>query len=263
MFTSFFQMASLPFREKAATGQIIKDERITQGLARLQYMSYQGNIALVYGATGLGKSTLLKLFLAQLPQNQFLPVIIHFTDVKATSLLNLIVSGLGEIPKHTKVRLFTQIMDKVINSNFTILLIIDEAHLLSVESIVDLRLLLSSPSEDCPAIKIILSGQDTIKHTLKRDTLTDFADRVSVVYHLEPLTKTQTSAYIDLQLKNVHASKEIFPQEVKDMIHECATGNPRRINNIATGCLINGCIHKSQKINLDILKQTIKEIPFI
>lgn len=260
MFTSHFSMTTQPFCEKINTNLIMKDERFTQGLARLQYLLHSGSIAVLYGQTGTGKSTLLKLFLSQIPQNLFLPIYLHFTHLKSSSLLSLIVSQLGEIPKHTKDRLFLQIMDKSLRSNLTPLIVIDEAHLLKTDAITDLRLLVSSPLDSSAHLKIILSGQEYLKYILKRDIHADFAQRISVHYHIHPLTKTQTTAYIDFHLKSSGASDKIFDSNVKDLIHEFSAGIPRQIIAISTACLINASIKQSQKVTQDIFHQALAEL---
>ncbi len=61
-------------------------------------------------------------------------------------------------------------------------------------------------------------------------------------------------------MKYANASEKIFEQDVKDMIHEYSNGIPRQINNIATGCLINACTQNLQRVNLEILNQTIAEL---
>ena len=260
MFTSHFSMTTQPFSERINTSLIMKDDRFTQGLARLQYLLHSGSIAVLYGQTGVGKSTLPKLFLSQIPQNLFLPIYLHFTHLKSSSLLSLIVSQLGEIPKHTKDRLFLQIMDKSLRSNLTPIIVIDEAHLLKTEAITDLRLLVSSPLDSSTHLKIILSGQEHLKYILKRDIHADFAQRISVHYHIHPLTKTQTAAYIDFHLKSSGASDKIFDSDVKDLIHEFSAGIPRQINAISTACLINASIRQSQKITQNIFHQALAEI---
>lgn len=259
MFTTFFKMKTQPFSERVAIEQILKDERMNQGLARLQYMVLHGTIALITGETGVGKSILIKLFLSTLAQNQYWPLYIHFTHVKASSLFKLIVTELGESPKLTKEQTFLQIIDKVHKANLTTLLIIDEAHLLDNSAITDLRLLISSALEDTPPLKMILSGQEEIKKNLKRSSHLDFAQRISVYCHLKPLTKVQTMAYIDFQMEVAGSSDKVFEPEVKAMIHEYSNGIPRQINNIATACLINASIQKTQKVNLELLNQTMAE----
>lgn len=259
MYTTFFKMHTQPFAEKIPVQQILQDDRITQGLARLMYMVYYGSIALVTGQTGSGKSTLIKLLLNNLSPNQYWPVYIHFTNVRASSLLKLIITAMGETPRLTKEKVFLQIMDRTQKSNIPVVLIVDEAHLLDPKAIVDLRLLVSSALDENPLLKIILSGQDELIHKLRRSESRDFAHRVSVSWQLKPLTKAQTAAYIDFQMKYAGASEKVFEPEVKDMIHEYSNGIARQINNIATGCLINASIQKAQKINLELLNQTMSE----
>jgi general secretion pathway protein A len=260
MFTTFFKMRTQPFAERIAPENIMKNEHMCQGLARLQYMAAQGTIALITGQTGVGKSALIRLFLADLPPNHYLPIYIYFTHLKAFGLLRLIVTELGEIAKITKERLFLQLKEKLSKINLTVLLIIDEAHLLDSDIITDLRLLVSSALDNAPPLKIILAGQEKLKSQLKRSSHIDFAHRISVYFHLNPLTKVQTEAYIDTQLKYSGVSEKIFDQEVKYMINEYSNGIPRQINNIATACLINASIQKIQKINLNLLNQTMAEL---
>jgi len=260
MFTTYFKMTEQPFAERIPVKQILKHDRLTQGLARLQYMVCQGTIALITGMTGVGKSVLIKLFLENLPKNQYLPVYIHFTHIKATGFLNLIVTKLGEKPQKGKERLFLQLVDKAQKINSTIILIIDEAHLLESEAITDLRLLVSSAIDTTPPVKIVLAGQEKLNDIIKMTSHADLAQRISVHCRLTSLTKAQTAAYIDFQMKYTGASEKIFEPEVKELIHEYANGIPRQINNIAIACLINASIHKTQKINQDILNQTMPEI---
>lgn len=259
MFTTYFKMKAQPFAERIAPEHIMRNEYISQGLARLHYLSSHGTIALITGQTGVGKSALIRLFLTTLPQNHFLPLYIFFSHLKAFGLLRLIVAQLGEIPKTTKERLFLQLTDKLSKINLSVLLIIDEAHLLDSDALIDLRLLVSSALDTAPPLRIILVGQEKLTSELKRSSHTDFAHRISVYFHLQSLTKTQTKAYIDSQLKYSGVSEKTFDQEVKDMIYEYSNGIPRQINNIATACLINAAIHKIQKINLTLLKQTMTE----
>ena len=61
---------------------------------------------------------------------------------------------LGEVPKFGKDRLYSQILDRAKRSEGTMLLILDEAHLLSGDALVDLRLLVSSAVEAGPPLKI-------------------------------------------------------------------------------------------------------------
>ena len=259
MFTNHFKMTKQPFAERIPVEQILRDERMNQGLARLQYMVSEGTVALITGLTGIGKSILIKLFLSTLSKNQFLPVYVHFTNIKTAGLLNLIVTKLGEAPKPGKQKLFIQLMEKANKTNLNIILIVDEAHLLNSDALTDLRLLVSSAIEEVPPLKIILAGQERLREQLKRTSQADFDNRISVHCRLKTFTKTQTDSYIDFQMKYAGASDKVFEPEVKNIIHDYANGIPRQINNIAVACLINAAIQNSQKINIGLMNQTMAE----
>jgi type II secretory pathway predicted ATPase ExeA len=68
--------------------------------------------------------------------------------------------------------------------------------------LVDLRLLVSSAVESAPPLKILLSGQESLR---------------------------QTHRYIDYQLAHSGGDTKIFDENVKDLIHEFTGGNPRSI----------------------------------
>jgi len=69
MFLNHFALTDHPFAEKPPIQWLLRDERIDQALARLKFFEQQGAIALITGQTGLGKSSLLRLFIHQLQQN--------------------------------------------------------------------------------------------------------------------------------------------------------------------------------------------------
>ena len=65
MFTTHFKMTHQPFLERIPAEHILRDERLAQGLARLQYLAEAGSIGLVTGQTGVGKSSLVRLFVSR------------------------------------------------------------------------------------------------------------------------------------------------------------------------------------------------------
>ncbi len=259
MFTHHFQMSTQPFHERIPAENIMRDERITAALARLEYFLEYGSIALITGQTGAGKSSLLKLFMQKLNLNTYLPLYLYITDLRVTSILKLLVLQLGDTPKHTKGLVFNQLLDIAKNSKTKIFLVIDEAHLLSAEALTDLRLLVSSVLDDTAPMKILLTGQESLRQTLRRSNLADLANRISISYHLPPLTKTQTHAYIDHHLRSVAANQNIFEPQVKDLIFDFTGGLPRQINNIASACLIQAAIQKSHNIDQLIFSQAASE----
>jgi len=219
----------------------------------------EGTIALVTGSTGVGKSSLIKLFIHSLSKNLFQPIYIHLTYVNATALLKQIVTALGEAPKRGKERLFMQILSKTKTAELTTMIIIDEAHLLDPSALTDLRLLVSSALDEGPPMKILLCGQESLRDELKRSVHADLVHRISVRYHLPSLSKEQTVSYIDHQMKKAGSTTKVFEPEAKSLIHDYAGGLPRQINNIASMCLINASTKNLQKIRESLVNETMAE----
>ncbi len=259
MFTTHFKMTDHPFTEKVPIEGILHDERMAQGKARLEFLKQHASLALITSDEGVGKSSLLRLFMDSLGKNRYSPVYIHLTHLNALSLLKMLVSAMGELPARGKDRIFMQILNKVNASDITTIFLIDEAHLLPSEALIDLRLLVSSAIEEADQLKIILTGHSEIRKELRRSCHGALLQRISVRYHIPPLTLAQTHQYMDFRMRRVGASEKIFETEVKNEIHEYARGVPRLINNLATACLLNAAAHNSQKVNTAILLQTLEE----
>ena len=263
MFFNHFNLKYQPFVEHMPAERLQQDDRIAQGLARLKYFVEGGSIALLTGQTGVGKSSLLKLFFHSLSRNRYLPVYVYLTHVKSMGLLKLIVRSLGEEPMRGKENLFLQILEKAKKTELTTILIIDEGHLTDSDALIDLRLLLSADLENVSPLKLILTGQDELWKQLQRTAHADLIHRISVKYHLSPLDRDQTASYIDFQMRKAGGTDKIFDKGAKNLIHEYAGGVPRQINNVATACLLNAATQKLQKVKEQLVNDTMAEFHLV
>jgi hypothetical protein len=147
MFLSHFSLNEHPFMEHPPTGWLMRDPRFDEALAGLQFFEQQGSIGLILGQTGIGKSSLLRLFMHELPQNRYQPLYLHLTPINANAFLRLMVASLGEKPRIGKDRMLLQILDRINQNEKDTLLIIDEAHLIDPKTLTDLRVLISPLGE--------------------------------------------------------------------------------------------------------------------
>jgi len=260
MLSTFFNMTTVPFSEKCPVSDLMSDERMTEGLARLTFMAQSESLALITGDEGVGKSSLIKLFMHSLDKKSFSPVYYHLTTLKPISFLKMLVSAMNEIPSPGKEQAFMQLLSKIKEKDFITLLIIDEAHLLPPPSLVDLRLLISCATDDIDRLKIVLVGHPDLKKEMKRSCHAALRQRLKVMYHLPPLSKTQTQHYIDFHLKRCSASLKIFDADVKSAIHDTTRGIPRLINNVATACLLTAYSKNVKQVSMEIFSQALDDI---
>jgi general secretion pathway protein A len=248
MFLNHFSLNDHPFTEHPPTKWLMRDPRIDEALAGLQFFEQQGSIGLILGQTGIGKSSLLRLFIHDLPPNRYQPIYLHLTTLNANAFLRLIVTKLGEKPRMGKDRMLLQLLDRINQNEKSTLLIVDEAHLIDPKALTDLRVLISPIGEKMP-LKILLCGQEDLRHILKRSSHADLLYRITLRLFLKPYPREQTALYIDNRITMAGGSPKIFEPEAKGLIHDYAAGVPRQINNIATACLLNAASQDIHKIN--------------
>jgi len=259
MYLEHFHLKSQPFSEHAAVAALWQDQRMEEGLARLEYLLECGQLGLVTGASGLGKSALLKRFLHGLPPQQCQAVYCHLTHLPSSGMLKMVVAQLGEAPRRGKERLYEQILERAARAEGALLLVFDEAHLLDSQALTDLRLLISSALNVGPPLKILLVGQEPLRGLLRRSQHADLANRVSVRYQLRPLSREQTFRYIDFQISQAGGDPRLFDESVKAAIHDFTGGVPRQINNLATACLLQATARKLMRIDDDLFQQAVGE----
>jgi general secretion pathway protein A len=258
MFLDHFDLSSHPFSEKPPIAWLLRDENTDQSLARLKFFEQQGAIALIIGQTGTGKSSLLRLFIQQLPQNRYQPLYLHLTPLSANAFLRLMVIKLGEHPKLGKDRMLLQILERIHQNDKCTLFIVDEAHLLASQTLTDLRLLISSIDEKM-SLKILLCGQEKLSQTLKCSSQADLLQRITLQFMTKPMSKAQTSAYIDHRLTCAGGKDKIFEPQAKELIHDYTGGVPRQVNNVATACLINAAARDLKIITEALVNETMAE----
>lgn len=258
MFLNHFTLSAHPFTENPPLKWILRDPRIEEALARLKFFEEQATLALIIGQTGVGKSSLLRLFLNELPQNRFHPLYLNLTPLHPSGFLRMIVTHLGEKPKMGKDRLLLQILERIRQNEKSTLFIIDEAHLIDPQVLTDLRVLISSLDQTL-SLKILLCAQEGIRHILKRSSHADLLHRITLHVHIHPLSKTQTSAYIDNRITMAGGSLKLFDPEAKDLIHDYTGGVPRQINNVSTACLINAASRSQKRITETLVNETMSE----
>ena len=105
----------------------------------------------------------------------------------------------------------------------------------------------------------MLSAQEALRDQLKRSCHADLVHRISVRYHIPPMTRQQTAAYIDHHMTRAGGCDKVFDAEAKGLIHDYASGIARQTNNIATACLINAAARDLQRINEQLINETMTE----
>lgn len=137
--------------------------------------------------------------------------------------------------------------------------VIDEAHLLDLQTIEELRFFLNCNIDSYTPVALILAGQPELKLKLQREMFTAIRQRVNMVCSLHPLDRIQTGKYMKTHLKySGCASSDLFSEEAVDDIFAYSNGIPRMINNACSQALLCAASQNLQRIDGCLMNAVIE-----
>ncbi|MBW3561528.1 MAG: AAA family ATPase, partial [Actinobacteria bacterium] len=153
-----------------------------------------------------------------------------------------IVVALGAAPRFHRPALIGQTQDLLAaetdERNKTVVLVVDEAHLLSTDQLEQLRLLTNSEMDARSPLVLLLLGQPTLRRRLKLGHFAALDQRITIRYHIDGLGFDETAAYIAHHLAIAGRADTMFSDDAIALIHRTSRGVPRAINNLATQALV-------------------------
>lgn len=219
----------------------------------------QAGITVITGEVGAGKTTLLRHLLNQHSEDELIVGLMANTQADTGKQLMKWVSMAFDLGhSHHKVSLLKR-FQKFLIANYAAgkktVLIIDEAQNLTAKALEELRLLNNINSNQDELLKIVLVGQPELLEMMTRPDLSQFAQRVTLEFHLKSLGPADTVGYIRHRLSVAGAADDIFDEAAMYAIYFLAAGVPRLVNTLCDFGLLYGFSCNKKTIDVaDILE---------
>lgn len=264
MYESFFGLTGLPFK-------ITPDERVFFGggqrqsmLDALVYNVQRGEgLITVTGEVGTGKTTLVRVLVKQLSDRvQF--VSIYTPNVQPLDMLYLLVSELGlSIPPHQPMYVLLDALRSYfleqIRQDKQVVVLVDEAQTMPVETLEQLRLLSNWQTEDFKLVQIILFGQPELDAMLSHASVRQIKDRIVYQLQLMPFSEQDVAAYLEFRMRQVgYRGERMFSPEVVAAIYEQTKGFPRAVNKLADQVLMAAFADQSPVASMQHMMVPVK-----
>ena len=137
-----------------------------------------------------------------------------------------------------------------------VVLIIDEAHLLSIASLEHIRLLSNIEITAKKLLQILLIGQNELSHKLRRREMRQLRQRLNVNRVLSHLSRSETFEYIDHRLQVAGSGfDKCFESECEKPIYKMTGGVPRSINRLCDTALLICMTEKGAKVTERVLQK--------
>lgn len=265
MYNNFFGFKEKPFKLVPNPEYFFLSKCHEEALAHLNYAISQGDgFVQITGEVGTGKTTLCRTFLESLNSRTKAAYIFN-PKLGPKQLLMSINDEFGiksdsETTKELIDTLNTFLMRNRAKGNKVILLI-DEAQNLSQNVLEQLRLLSNLETNKDKLLQIILVGQPELAEMLDSYELRQIGQRITLSYHLTPLSFRETKEYIQYRINIAAQRKGIkFDQLAYYHIFKYSKGIPRLINIVCDRALLTGFVLNQHKITGNILKASIREL---
>jgi general secretion pathway protein A len=142
--------------------------------------------------------------------------------------------------------------------NGIVLVILDEAHLLSPELLEEVRLLLNLDNYPVNVLQVILCGQPELVPLLMKPQFAALRGRVAVVSKLRTLTLPETRAYIAERLHVAGYRGDLpFTAAAVEEIFQRTSGTPRLINLLCDRVLTAGYKRQLRRISPDLVAEAV------
>jgi general secretion pathway protein A len=118
-----------------------------------------------------------------------------------------------------------------------------------------IRLLTNLETETQKLLQIILIGQPELRKLLAREDLRQLAQRVTGRYHLDPLTRVETAAYVRHRMRVAGATADVFTKGALREIYRISHGIPRVINIICDRALLGAYTQDLHQVPASLVRR--------
>ena len=265
MYQQHFGLTERPFSIAPDPRFVYMSPKHREALAHLLYGVVVGGFVQLTGEVGTGKTTICRCLLEQLPDEVDVALILN----PRVSGLELVASLCDELkiqyPKDaTSIKVLTDALNAyLLNSHADgrrTVLVIDEAQCLSAEVLEQVRLLTNLETNREKLLQIVLVGQPELRDLLLLDDLRQLAQRITARYHLLPISRDETGAYIQHRLQVCGSNGGVFKARAIDVVHNLSQGIPRLINILCDRAMLGAFAEGKQVVDAAIVRRAAREV---
>jgi MSHA biogenesis protein MshM len=268
MYLEHFGLKEPPFRITPHTDFFFDGANRGATLDALIYaITHDEGIVKVSGEVGSGKTMLCRVLMERLPENVTI-IFLANPSLARDDILYAIADELRlDIPDNARSTVVMRFLhDHLIKSygeGRQVVVLIDEAHAMPVETLEEIRLLSNLESNHSKLLQLVLFGQPELNDILARPDMRQLKERITHNFGLEPLVREDISHYLDFRMRAAgYRGPSVFAAPTLKMIEQSSLGLTRRINILADKALLAAFSSGSHQIGPKEIQAAIRDCEF-
>ena len=237
-----FGLTRTPFGKAIPAKDLYARQAHAEAVARINFCIVESALGVITGDVGAGKTVSVRAAVAALDRTRHQIIYIANPAFGTRGLYVTIVRSLGAEPRYLKAELMAQAADLLAAETAArhrrVVLICDEAHLLTPGQLEELRLLTNSEMDSASPFAGILVGQPTLNRQLRMGIFAALDQRIATRFNIKAMDLGESAHYLAHHLALAGRDEPLFADDAIARLHRVAGGLPRALNNAATAALI-------------------------
>jgi len=244
MYQQHFGLREAPFGITPDTSYFFTSPHSQEALNTLLVAAKNGEgFIKITGEVGTGKTLLCRKFITTLGEN-FVTAYIPNPYLEPRTLMlaladELEVTLAKDVDQHQLLKSITYRLLELAGQGKQVVLCLDEAQAIPVESLEALRLLTNLETEKRKLLQIVLFGQPELNAHLEQNSIRQLAQRITFHYHLGPLSRDDMEYYLAHRLRVAgYTGGRLFSRAAIKGLYKASGGIPRLINIMSNKALM-------------------------
>jgi type II secretory pathway predicted ATPase ExeA len=264
VWAAHFGFTRTPFTKSVPADKLFGRAAHEEAVARVNYCISQAALGVIVGDTGAGKTVAVRAAVAGLDRTKYTVVYLANPSGGCRGLYVAIATALGATPRFHKAEAINQaaalLAAEEHERHRRVVLVIDEAHLLTPEQLEEVRLLSNAELDSASPFAGVLLGQPTLAARLRQGVFASLDQRISVRYSLGGMDLAESVGYLRHHLGLAGRTDPLVADDAAARLHRYANGLPRALNNAATAALMAAAADGKALVDDTCAKKAIAEL---